>query len=82
MGLYFDVIEVLKKHGYVRGADNVVLARAQGQLLKMVEAFEGKEPVQRFNCPCGWSGPVSDCTGNECPDCGWKSQGTFPRDTQ
>lgn len=42
MGLYFEVITVLEKHGFVRAADPAAHAGAMVELLHMVREFEGK----------------------------------------
>lgn len=42
MGLYFDVITVLEKHGFVRAPQPAAHARALVELLHMVREFEGR----------------------------------------
>ena len=47
MGLLFEVFELLERHGFKRPAEglaaNHATARALVELLRLVEAFEGKE---------------------------------------
>jgi hypothetical protein len=41
-GLIIDVMEVLERHGYVKG-DNDAVGRATGTLLKLTREFEGRD---------------------------------------